>query len=167
MAQQPLYRKTISEVILDLFRDNFQTGPFKVFREGDPIIFPASMLPALFISEPVTDYKQGATGFDVISHQLLIQLVFNKKDEFGAPDGASTMDKLLDQYIQGRDPVTGDLLPNSVLGVLRRNITLGNLVINQENRVEKYVLPRSEEMLTVEGHVRVTIDEEQAISNRV
>lgn len=167
MAQQPNYKKTIPQVILDLFRDTFKTGPFKTYREGDPIIFPASMLPALFISEPVTEYDEGATQMDVITHQVLIQVVLNKKDEFGAPLGVSTLDNVLDQYIQGRDATTGDLLPNTILGVLRKNITFGNLIIDQQARVEKYVLPRNQELTTLEGHVRITVQEEQVISNRV
>lgn len=152
--------------MLDLFRDSFKNGPFKEFREGDPIIFPASMLPALFISEPVTEYSEGPTGFDKISHQILIQLVFNKKDEFGAPQGVATLDQTMDRYVHGRDATTGDLTDNSILGVLRRHYTFNGMIIHQEARVEKYTLPRSQELWTTEAQVRITVEEEQAISSR-
>lgn len=166
-SQEPLYKKTIPEILLDLFRDSFKTGPFKTFREGDPIIFPRSMLPALFVSEHRTHYENGPTGHDEITHEILVQAVFDKRVEFGAPTGVATLDRTIELTMQGRDPDTGELLQNTILGVLRKNITLGNLAIDQIGDVEKGVIPRSEELDTAEGHVTLRISELQAVSNRL
>lgn len=165
-TQTPNMKLTMSQVIINLFQDTFKQGPFKVYREGDPIIFPASMLPAMFVSEPITEYTEGPTGFDAISHQILIQIVFNKKAEFGAPKGVATLDNIIDQYVHGRDPSTGDFLSNTIMGTIRRNISFNNMIIGQKVRVEKYTVPRSDELWTVEAQIRITIDEEQAIANR-
>jgi hypothetical protein len=165
-SQAPTYRKTVPEILLDLFRDNFKNGPFKEFREGDPIIFPRSMLPALFISENKTHYDQGPTGHDEISHEVIIQVVYDKRTEFGAPDGIATLDRTIELIMQGRDSVTGELLPSSILGILRKNLSVGSLMIDQIGDVDKGIVPRSEDLDTAEGQVRLTLTEIQSVSDR-
>jgi hypothetical protein len=159
-------KKTVPQAILDLFKLKFGKKPFKLFREGDPIVIPQSMLPALIVSEPETDYDTGPTGHDNITHQILIQIVYNKKDDFGNPTEGSSLDATLDAIAQGRDETTGDFVSTSVMGVLRTNITLENLVISNVGKVRKGVIPRSEDLTTAEVHIEITVEEIQAISNR-
>lgn len=158
---------TVANVILNLFRDNFAEGPFKFFRIGDPISFAESLLPALFISESETAYGFGPTGHDEITHRLTIQVVYNKKDEVGNPKEGASLDETMDALIQGRDETSGDFLSNTILGVLRRNITLGSLAINSQSTVRKGVIPRSENLLTAEAHIDIVVTELQSIANRV
>ncbi len=158
-------KKNVPQTLLDLFRDNFKEGPFKGFREGDPIIPAQSMLPALFITEKQTNYDLGPTGFDELEHQILIQIVYNKKDDYGKPDEAASLDATLDEIAQGRDD-TGEFLPGSIMGILRKNYTIGNLAIESIGSVKKGVVPRSEELITAEAHIELTIRELQQISGR-
>jgi len=160
-------RKNTPQILLDLFRDNFkEQGPFKGFREGDPIIPAQSILPALFISEKQTNYKLGPTGFDEVEHQIIIQVVYNKKDDFGKPDEASSLDKTLDDITQGRDETTNEFLPNTIMGILRKHYTMGSLTIQSIGSVKKGVVPRSETLVTAEAHVELTIDELIPITGR-
>lgn len=166
MPQESGYRKTVPQTLIDLLKTNLPENTFLSYYEGDPILIPASLMPACVISESQTDYDTGPTGFDEIKHTLLIQVVFNKKDEIGKPDNQVTMDRMIDQVCQGRDETTGDFLPSSIMSILRRNITLGNLAIENISRVRKGIIPRSEELLTAEGHIELTVSELQQVSNR-
>lgn len=157
---------TTSAVILDLFRNTFNRGQFKMFRIGDPITIPESQLPALIVSETATDYTFGPTGFDDVTHTLLIQVILNKKDEIGKPSDGSSLDETLDALIQGRDETSGEFMPDTILGALRRNITLGALIIQNTSKVRKGVIPRSEDLLTAEAHIDVEVIELQAVPNR-
>jgi hypothetical protein len=160
-------KMTTPMTILNIFQDAFQDGEFKLFRVGDPIIIPESMMPALIISETQTGYDVGPTGFDEVTHTLLIQVILNKKDEIGNPDQGSSLDEKLDQLIQGRDETSGELLSNTILGVLRRNITMGNLMIQNTSKVRKGIIPRSEDLITAEAHIDIEVTELQQVSNRV
>jgi len=165
-SQKINYKKTVPEILIDLFKVNLSKGTFRTFREGDPLIFPASMLPALFISEPKTSYAQGPTGYDEITHNILIQVVFDKKTEFGAPAGVATLAQTIELTMQGRHPTTGVLMLSTVMGILRTNLSIGDLMIEQIGDVEKGYIPRSEELETEEAHVRLTLSELQSVPNR-
>jgi hypothetical protein len=160
-------KPNVPQVLLALFKANFG-NKFRMFREGDPIIIPASQMPALVISEPQTQYLDGPTGFDEVEHSLTIQVILNKKDEFGKPSDESTsLDATLDALVQGRDESTGEFLPQTVIGILRKNYTLGNLTIHQQATVRKGVIPRTEELTTVEAHIEIVVTELQQVSGRV
>lgn len=159
-------KKTVPQIILDLLEETFNEGEFKWFREGDPLLIPASRLPALIATETQTDYNAGPTGHDEIVHHILLQVVLNKKDEIGNPDADISLDRKLSEITQGRSETTGDFLDNTIMGVLRRHITIGNLAIENIGRVRLGVIPRSEDLMTAEAHIELTITELQAIANR-
>lgn len=158
-------KKNVPKVLISLFKDAFG-DIFKLYREGDPQIPSLSQLPAIFITETSTNYSVGPTGHDEIIHEILIQVVFNKKDDFGNPNNASSLDHWLDTVTQGRDETTGDFKDKTIMGVLRRNLSISNLIINNIGRVVKGILPRSNELITAEAQIEVTLTEIQSISNR-
>lgn len=156
---------TVSEVIRDLFKTAFGDH-FRMYRVGDPILPAQSELPAVFISETSVSFKQDATGYDLITHNILIQLVHNKKDELGKPVDGNTLDTILDNEIYGRDPSTNEYLPNTLMGVLRKNLTLGNLSIETISDAKKGVVARPQDMITAEAQVSVQVTELQPVNNR-
>lgn len=165
MAQEAGQKKTVPQKLLQLFKDKFG-DTFHGYYEGDPILPPASMMPCLIISEPSTAYDTGPTGMDEVTHEILIQLVFNKKEDFGKPDNVATLENTVDTLAQGRNDTTGYFLANSFMGILRGNFTLDNLMLDNVGTVRKGVVPRSEELLTVEAHIEVTFKELVAIDAR-
>ena len=156
---------TVAQIIVNLFKDAFG-DQFKLYRVGDPIKPGQSELPAIFVTDQNVDFEQDATGYDKLTHHLLVQLVFNKKDEMGAPVDGNTLDTIIDNYMFGRDASTNAYLANSIMGVLRSNLTLGGVTVETLGSVRKGVVPRPEEMLTVEGHVEITASELQPVNNR-
>lgn len=157
---------TVAETLRDLFKESLGDR-FKLYRVGDPILPGQSQLPAIFITETAVDFEQDATGMDKISHHLLIQVVYNKKDELGRPEKGNTLDTEIDNVIYGRDATTGAYLPNTIMGLLRTNYTLGGLSIETIGDARKGVVPRPEQMLTVEGQIEITVSELQEVNNRV
>ena len=158
-------KDNVPRVLIKLLKNTFGDF-FHLYREGDPIIPSISELPAVFITETDTEYDFGPTGFDNIRHQVLIQVVLNKKQDFGNPDHGSSLDYFLDALCQGRDETTGDFKDETIMSVLRRNVTLGNLFIESIGAVKKGVVSRSEELITSEAHINLTVTEIQAIANR-
>lgn len=155
----------LPELLIQLFKDNIPNGVFRVIREGDPIIPPQTLLPAMYITERSTGYDVGSTHHDHIIHDVLIQVVFNKKDELGNPDESFSLDKTIDDIVQGRD---NDLIrSNTIIGVLRQHYTLDNMVFNNEVTVRKGIIARSEELLTAEAHIECVFTENLNITNRV
>jgi len=165
MPQEAGQKKTVPQKLLQLFMDKFG-DTFHGYYEGDPIVLPQSKMPCLIISEPETLYDTGPTGMDEVTHQILIQIVYNKKDDFGKPDSVATLENTVDTIAQGRSETTGYFLPNSFMGILRGNFTLDNLMVDNVGSVRKGVVPRTEELLTVEAHIQVTFKELVAIDAR-
>lgn len=159
-------KPSVPMTLLRLFQANFDKQRYRWYREGDPVHIPATMLPALIITEPEGDIDVGPTGHDDITHTIRIKVVLNKKDEMGNPETTSSLDALLDRYVWGRDDVTGDYLPDTIVGVLRRNITIGNMMVSQTAKVKKGVVPRPDDVLTAECWVDITLNELQAVANR-
>ena len=156
---------TVSEIVLNLLKDAFG-DQFRLYRVGDPIQPGQSQLPAIFVTETQLKVNQGATGMDELVHSLEIQIVFNKKDELGNPNEGNTLDTIIDNCIFGVDEDTGEYLPNSILGLIRKNITLGGLSFDTQVEVRKGIVPRPQEMLTAEGQVDITVSEFQVVNNR-
>lgn len=159
------YKKTVVETIRDLFKDGFG-DQFRTYRIGDPIEIGESMLPAIFVTESSVSFTQDATGYDALSHNIVIQVVLNKKDDLGRPDDGNTLDLELDNLLYGRDETTGEYLVNSVVGILRKNLTLGNLSIDTVSDIRKEFVIRPAEKVTVEANVEVTVSELQPVNNR-
>ena len=162
MPQRTGIRKTVPQKLIELFEASLPKDYFKEYYEGDPII--PRNFPCLIVSEPVTSEDTGATGFDEITHEILIQVVFNKKDEIGKPANEATVDNEIDYIVQGRDETTGEYLPQTIKGVLRTNFTLSGLAVENVSRLRKGVIPRSEQLMTAEGHIECTITELQQVT---
>lgn len=165
MQNEINYKITVAEKILQLIQDAFGDA-FKVYRVGDPIRPGQSELPAIYVTESNVQVVQDATGYDGLIHNLLIQVVFNKKDEMGRPVDGNTLDTILDNWIYGRDPSTNEYSTKSIMGVLRANLTMDNMTIQQEVTVKKGIVPRPEQEITAEGQIEIEVHELQPVNNR-
>lgn len=157
MEANPI-KKTFIQNILDIYREVFGDG-FKSYFYGDPINISESQLPALVVDETGVNYIAGPTMMDQVQHDILIQVVLNKKEEFGKGKTEAPMSRKLAELIHGRDPATNQLLPKTILGVLRTNITLKGISIHQEVNVDFGVIGRPGGIVTAEGHVKASITE--------
>lgn len=167
MPNEVVYKITVAEKVRDLIKSVFGDY-FHLYRVGDPIRVGQSDLPAILVTETALQVAQDATGYDALIHSLVIQVVFNKKDEMGRPVEGNTLDTILDNLVYGRDPETDEYNEKSILGILRTNYTLENMTIQQDVSVRKTLVLRSnsEEDTTAEATIDIEVHELQAVNNR-
>lgn len=158
-------RPTIPQQLLDLMEKRLVDHKFRWFREGDPVLIPASQMPAMLVSEESTDWEAGPTGYDTVTHTLLLKVVLNKKSELGSKEQGMTLDKKVNQIMQARDE-NNQLLPGTVMGVLRQDFTLENTMINNIGTIRFGVVARPEETETVEAHLELVLTELVPVPNR-
>lgn len=165
MTNEITYKITVAEKLVNLFKTAFGDA-FRLYRVGDPITPGQSELPAIFVTETQLQILQDATGLDALKHTIVIQLVFNKKDEMGRPVEGNTLDTILDNYIYGRDPADSEYAERSIMGVLRTNFTLDDMTIQTEAIVRKELVVRPQEELTAEATITIEVHELQPVNNR-
>ena len=141
---------------------------FRAYFEGDPIDIPQSLLPCLVIEKLNGPVNQTATGLDNNYSNILIKVIFNKKDDFGAQGGdVDLTERKIRHIIEGRDPETGGWLPNTIMYVIRHNITLdGTVVENNSVDVSYDVDFRPGDNITSEGYVTFTVREHVIVNSR-
>ena len=155
------------DVIIQLFKDNLGSSTIKQYFFGDPIAIPKSMLPCIIVDEEDTSYELGPTSFDEITHNLLIQIVFDKSMDYGKPSNEVGVLRELQELVQGRDETTRDFKTNTILGILRKNVTINNLVLQTIPSVQFGVVPRPQDTTTQEAHIRLQVQELQHVANRL
>lgn len=156
--------QNIVERILDVLKANFGDY-FKAYYDGDPILIGQSSLPAIAIDMEEEKYDLGPTGFDNNGQQVVIKLIMNKKDDFGADDKTDQTGKKLRILAAGRS-ANGLLLPESVVGALRTDFTLAETLLDQEISIKYGVMPRPEDVITAEAHITIVTRELQEVPNR-
>jgi hypothetical protein len=161
------YTDSVSKV-LEILKDNFGAGFFKMYFEGDPVLVGESSLPAICVSKQSSSYSvnNAPTQFDRVTELLTIKLMLNKKDDFNASATTDMTEKKLRVLAEGHDEA-GALLGESVIGALRTKFTsVGTMVLDQDISIDYGVVPRPDEVITAEAHINITITSLQQITGR-
>lgn len=179
MTQQN-YFINLPRRILNTLKANLgdvDSGGFRTYWDGDPLVMGDSQLPALIVDWQTANLLPGATGQDKWQHNIIIKVVLNKMDDIGVLDVQGGNDvietptkKRLEQFIFGRDRDTGHYLTKSILGILRTNFTMASNEITQEPTVEfgGGTRPNGPEsnIVTAEAHITVAAQEIVAVPSR-
>lgn len=157
MAQEINYAEsTVDKIIRFLKGDNGSiAGYFKSFYYGDPLKMAISSLPAVVVQLTKTQVVAGPTGMDAIQETIEIILMYNKRNDFGKNDKEATSARRLEEFAQGNDPTTSLYSANSVLGIIRQQITLEDYIVSQDVSIEYNTGIRPEDTLT--GEARITM----------
>lgn len=161
----PRFKRTISEEIRDLLKLNLG-DLYRSYFISQPSGIPASMLPALVVSETDTNYELGPTGMDSLVHQVTVNVIYDKRIDFGKPPEGAGVDVVVNNLIQGRNTTTGDYHDYSVVGVLRRNFTIASYTIRNILGAQFAPNRRSEDLYTYEGFLNIEVEELQVVANR-
>lgn len=163
-----MYKKLIEEQIIDLLKKNLPSGLFKAFYIGDPIAIPQSQLPCLCVVCEQSRYEFGATGHDEVEHRVQIKAVFNKKNFFNKSPQEYILEQSVKRIIEGRDEDTGRLSNTSLLGVLRRNVTIEPTIF-QQAVTASYLLAnqRQQDLITYEAVIEFSVRGMIEVDNRV
>jgi len=165
MPVTPIVRPFIIDTIINLLKTQFKDY-FHAYYFGDPIMIPAEEMPCVVVYKKSGAVGFGYTGSDENTEEIIIQVVTNKKDEIGNPAKEYTAHRKLMELIEGRDATTGEYLANSIMGVIRKNTTFGNTIINQIVRPEYVIDMRDKDTFTNECSIRLEITETILVSNR-
>ena len=93
----------------------------KSFFFGDPILIPASMLPAIVVAPVAESVSSRGTGLDQADATIKVKLVQNLKDDLGAsavdPENVKLTENAV-RIFEQRDE-NGKIKPVSIIGALR------------------------------------------------
>ena len=156
-----IYQDPILKKYADLVKQN--TSVFKRIYFGDPIRIGQSELPALILAK--IDTRVGTFDNTQDKHEIRISLtvVTSVNDTFNDDRTMVAGVNSLYNLIEGRDPSTYALLPQSLLGIIRHNVELdsaNNLRtdLNSMSRVDYGMTmgKRKEGAWSIEGTLELT-----------
>lgn len=117
-----MYTDPIIEKYIALIKAS--TNVFKSIYQGDPFRIPKSNLPALIISKTQTQVKPLTSAEDEHTVGLTITVITDIRDERNEDDKVTPGIAQLYELIEGREQTTYALKANSILNILRTNITV-------------------------------------------
>jgi len=136
----------------------------KRYFYGDPIIINVSSLPALIVENASQEITQKATGQDEITNTYNIRLVFNKKSEIGKNPEEVSSERTIAQLVAGRDE-SGNYDATSIVGILRKYFTLGDLINDQQISID-YSIGERGDIITSEADILLTIKDNINLADR-
>lgn len=151
--------------IMTVMRNTFGTN-FKAYYEGDPLQIPKANLPCVIVEAQAGRVDLDATTTDRLQSQINIRLVFDKADDYNASPEQDLTERKLRRLVEARNPETNQFLPNTVLGALRVNFTLGSNLIENDMDWEYDLQPRAEGVVTSEALVQIVAVEKILVPNR-
>lgn len=147
--------------IVKLMKETFAGGPFKEIYDGDPEQIPVFNLPCLVVDITGDTTERGAMSQDDVTEQIVIKVIFNKKDDWSNkvdPNNLTT--RKIREIVAARDPETGLYGDQTIKGAIRRLSTKGLTAVGEDVTVEYGIVPRVDKqnpIITAEGHVTVPI----------
>ena len=149
----------VIDAIKSILKQYLADGVITSYYEGDPEIIGKSSLPAICIMKTDGSIDAGPTGTDENTDSITIKVLFDKSDDFGATDNEDLTEKKLRLLMEDRDPVTGYWKPDTIIGILRTNYTLGGVTLEQKMKpkyfIEKRATGTSDIMYTSEAHLSI------------
>lgn len=127
----------IIEAVREIITDTKETatGPLKDIKRiyyGDPILIPASNLPAICIMPGNITNSSRGSRYDTNSGNMKIKLVFNIKDSI--EDANPQEVKFVKEAVKLMEGKEGQIYsPESIMGIIRKNPTLKNTIQVMQN----------------------------------
>ena len=152
--------KTVKELLEEYAHPDLK----RPFYDGDPIVLPASRLPTVAIEMSASNVDEGPTGHDSHLDTLTIKVVVDKRKDFNKEPGEVVAQKTLRNYVKGVDD-NGNLKTNSIVGVLRKHLTLNKEALDQLMSIDFSVVKR-EDILTEEAWISLAVETLVEMSGR-
>ena len=133
------------------------------FFDGDPIIVSKSHMPTIAVVLSRTSIDTGPTGYDKYIYTLIIKIIVNKEEDFNKEPAQVVAHKTLRNFAEGIK--SGIIDEQSVIGVLRKNLTLNGSILNQVITIDYNTVNR-EDIITEEAWITLTILKNVEVSGR-
>ena len=132
-------------------------GSIKSIYTGDPHILPESVMPCIIVNPVRTDTEVADNARDVHTHSIAVSLVIDARQYFNATPDKMVGTEFLMTTMEG-ETSSGAIDSNSILGVLRENLTLDtNRSIGNISSVDYTTRQRTEDLITLEVVVSLDI----------
>lgn len=152
----------IIQLYIDLVKKN--TNVFKAFYVGDPIRIPVSMMPCLIVARRMTTTEPYTNTEDIHNIQLVFTVVADIRKDISDETTLTPGNGTLYDIMEGRDPATYQLKPQSLLGILRKNVNVDRAHqiwtdIKSSTRIEYGLLinKRQENSWSIEGAITTQV----------
>jgi len=154
----------IVKKVIDLLEEHTSPKLKRPFYDGDPVIIPASKLPTISVEMTGSDIDEGATGYDSHLDVLTIKVIADKRPDFDKKPAEVVAQKTLRDFVKGVDS-DGNLLTDSIVGVLRKYLSLDRTVLDQILSIDFSVIKR-EDIITEEAWISFTVESIVEMSGR-
>jgi len=139
------------------------TGEIRSFYVGDPIVIPDSSLPCISIMPEGTATEIADNQRDTRTHTIKIALIIDARQFFNSTPREMVGTTYLMEKMS-KENADGTIDSNSILGVIRSNLTLSsNRFVGNDVSIDYTTRRRSEDLITLEAVTTLTV---QQISNR-
>lgn len=151
-----MYQQSVDKLV-EFLREEFGSQ-FKAYYNGDPDVIPDFNLPCVVVVKNTDQSGNGPTGMQRVTEVLQVKVIYNKADDWTATtDEVQLTEKTIRDVVEARDPETGNYLPQTLKHALMNRFTAEGLRLDQAMTFELGVLPRSEELVTQEGHLTLSV----------
>ena len=131
---------------------------FKAYYDGDPDLIPDFNLPCISVVKNDDQTSNGPTGFQRVTEELQVKVIYNKADDWTATsDTVELTERKIRNIVEERDPATGRYKPATLKHALLNRFTYEGLKLNQTMSFQLGTLPRSEDLVTEEGHLTLNV----------
>jgi hypothetical protein len=138
----------------------------------DTMTLPKDSYPAVIVSKTTGTYDFDATSTDSVTESIYVHLLLDVTIGLGTSDSDDMVARQLQTVVEGRDPSTGLLLPNTLMYALRTNFSLKSAQVPNFNTISStinitYDAPSRKNMPeTREAIIDITVTERQIIPGR-
>jgi len=139
------------------------SGTIRSFYIGDPILLPESAMPCIAISPNRSNITLADNQRDNREHTITVALIIDARQYFNATPDKMVGTTFLMETMAKEDSDT-TINANTILGVIRENLTLStNRFITETTTIDYTTRRRTEDLITLEAVVTLTVEQ---ISNR-
>jgi hypothetical protein len=170
MEDQQQYFKDAVTLITELLQ-NTLGSQITTYYEGAPQEMPAeAAFPICSVYKVSGRNTVGPTTGDDVTEEIMVVIMTNRLIWEGGPNTIDTPMRHLQRLVEGRDPNQpaqyGTYLPNTVLGALRKNLTLGTYTLDSDVAINYDSMPRASAPAIAECDIKVTLNEVVHVPNR-
>lgn len=148
------------DTTITLLKTLFQAslgGTIKNYYIGDPVLIPESALPCIAISPEQTITTFADSARDQREHTISIALIIDARKYFNSMPNEMVGTRYLMETMSKED-ADGTINGNSLLGILRANLTLSsNRMIDADTTIDYTLRRRTEELITLEAVATVKV----------
>ena len=133
------------------------SGKIKMYYVGDPLLIPDSALPCISIAPDNSTIDVADNQRDSRVHRISISLIIDARKYFNSTPSEMVGTTFLMETMS-KEASDGSINANSILGIIRDNLTLStNRSVSNEVVIDYTTRRRTEDLITLEAIMMVDV----------